>query len=179
VKHIQTFESFLNESYNVNEVGESTVAAYDWKHTIQSKKGAQRFKGMIPKDERFWHDQYDFQTESGLIYIVTVNKKLVKGNKGPIASISFEASEDDWEKTTHSDTFTRGEMYRVMSTIMEITKDYITNNPNLQTLKINPVKNYENDKRRKNLYLAYLKKNTPAGATVKEVGDEIEVHFNK
>ena len=160
------------------EIGDSSATSYDWEHTIQSKKGAQRFKGMIPKDEQFWHDQYDFQTESGLIYIVTVNKKLVKGDEGPTAFISFEASEGDWENTKHSDTFTRGEIYRIMATIMEITKDYIENNPNLQTLSMNPVKNYEKDERRKKLYLAYIKKNIPANASVKEVGDKIEINFS-
>lgn len=160
------------------EIGDSSANSYDWSHTISSKEGAQRFKGMIPKNEKFWHDQYEFQTESGLMYVVTVNKKLVKGNERPTASISFEASEGDWEKTTHGDTFTRGEMYRVMATIMEITKDYIKNNSNLQTLSMNPVKNYENDERRKKLYLAYIKKNTPENASVKEVGDNIEINFN-
>jgi hypothetical protein len=160
------------------EIGDSSATSYDWEHTIQNKKGASRFKGIIPKDEQFWHDQYDFQTESGLIYIVTVNKKLVRGDKSPTASISFEASEGDWEKTTHGDTFTRGEMYRVMATIMEITKSYIENNPNLQTLSMNPVKNYENDERRKKLYLVYIKKNIPANASVEEVGDKIEINFS-
>ena len=160
------------------EIGDSSATSYDWSHTIQSKKGVQRFKGMIPKNEKFWHDQYDFQTESGLIYIVTVNKKLVKGDEGPTAFISFEASEGDWENTKHSDTFTRGEIYRIMATIMEITKDYIENNPNLQTLSMNPVKNYEKDERRKKLYLAYIKKNIPANASVKEVGDKIEINFS-
>ena len=161
------------------EIGDSSATPYNWEHTIQSKKGASRFKGRIPKNEYFWHDQYDFQTESGLIYIVTVNKKLVAGNKRPTASISFEASEGDWEKTTHNDTFTRGEMYRVMATIMEITNDYIANNPNLQTLVIAPAKAYETDNRRKKLYLAYIKKNKPKNASVEEVGDDIEIHFDK
>lgn len=160
------------------EIGDSSATSYDWEHTIQSKKGASRFKGIIPKNEHYWHDQYNFQTESGLIYIVTVNKKLFIGDKRPTASISFEASEGDWEKTTHGDTFTRGEMYRVMATIMEITKSYIENNPNLQTLSMNPVKNYENDERRKKLYLAYIKKNIPANASVEEVGDKIEINFS-
>jgi len=159
------------------EIGDSSATSYDWRHTIQSKKGAQRFKGMIPKKEKFWHDQYNFQTESGLIYIVTVNKKLVKGDEGPTAFISFEGSEGEWENTTHNDTFTRGEMYRVMSTITKITKDYITNNPDLQALIMNPVKNYEKDKRRNKLYLAYIKKNIPAGAKVKAVGNKIEINF--
>ena len=43
---------------------------------------------------------------------------------------------------------------------------------------MNPVKNYENDERRKKLYLAYIKKNIPANASIKEVGDKIEINFN-
>lgn len=164
---------------NVNEVGEGTAAAYDWDHHIESKEKGLGYRGLRTTRTRVWDDEYRFQTESGLVYLVAMTKELARGNEGTIADMSFEAWEHDYSTATHGDTFTRGEMYRVMATIMEITNDYITNNPNLQTLVISPSKNYELDTRRKKLYLAYIKKNMPKNASVEEVGDDIEIHFNK
>ena len=162
------------------EIGDSSATPYNWEHTIQSKEKGLGYRGLRTRRTRVWDDEYRFKTDSGLNYIVRMSRELSLGNKGTIADMSFEAFEDNkYNDANFSDTFTRGEMYRVMATIMEITNDYITNNPNLQTLVISPSKNYESDTRRKKLYLAYIKKNMPANASVKEVGDDIEVHFNK
>ena len=165
---------------NVNEVGEGNVEAYDWEHTIESKEKGLGSRGLHTRRTRVWDDEYRFKTDSGLNYIVRMSRELSLGNKGTIADMSFEAFEDNkYNDANFSDTFTRGEMYRVMATIMEIANDYIENNPNLQTLVMAPAKAHETDNRRKKLYLTYIKKNMPKNASVEEVGDDIEIHFNK
>jgi len=48
-----------------------------------------------------------------------------------------------------------------MGTIMGILKDYIKNNPEVKTFSFVPSIAYDGDKRRLNLYRAYIKKNFP------------------
>jgi hypothetical protein len=57
----------------------------------------------------------------------------------------------------------KGEMYRVMSTIVNIIKDYIKRNDNIKAIIYEPIKK-EGEKgfKRNDLYMAFIKKQMPA-----------------
>ena len=56
----------------------------------------------------------------------------------------------------------KGEMYRVMSTIVNIIKDYIKRNDNIKAIIYEPIKK-EGEKgfKRNDLYMAFIKKQIP------------------
>ena len=72
----------------------------------------------------------------------------------------------------------KGELYKVMATVVQITKDLLEKfskeGKTIKKIEIEPSKNFENDTRRANLYLAYIKKNMPQGSRV-----EVSPNFKK
>jgi len=69
----------------------------------------------------------------------------------------------------------RGEMYRVMATIVALAKKIVKKNKNIKSLSFTGSKNRgDNDNRRNNLYMAYIKKHVKA-KNIEDDGNRIVV----
>ena len=69
----------------------------------------------------------------------------------------------------------RGEMYRVMATIVALAKKIVKKNKNIKSLSFTGSKNRgDNDLRRNNLYMAYIKKHVKA-KNIEDDGNRIVV----
>ena len=125
------------EYENIFEVGDASVPAYPFVRTDRSTTDNPYFVA------------YEFVTDAGINYEVTFAK--VHG----VISINFSAN------NSINDVVNKGEMYAVMSTITKIIIQYLRSfkkNASVKFIKIEPSKNFEGDRRRTNLYLAYIKK---------------------
>lgn len=139
----------------LNEIGEATSEPYPWKKA--SKK----------EDVIF----FTFTTDEGTIYKVALDNYIYEdfheGNKEyPAIEVSFGIKEKGKYSTT---TVTnKGEMYRVMSTIVDIIKDYLKRNNTIKAIIYAPIKK-EGDTgyKRNDLYMAFIKKQIP-GATFED-----------
>jgi hypothetical protein len=105
------------------------------------------------------NQEYTFETDSGLNYVV----KFHKFEFSPLADVSFyftdpnNSSQDKSYINVHLNTANKGEVFSVMSTITQIVKDYLNDNPDMNALSIMPTKDSSKDNRRFNLYMAYIK----------------------
>jgi hypothetical protein len=72
-----------------------------------------------------------------------------------------------------------------MATVVQITKKEVEiskqRNQSIKMIRIEPSKNFENDTRRANLYMAYIKKHMPKGSRVEVSPDlkQIEIILPK
>lgn len=101
--------------------------------------------------------EYCFQTQSGMDYEVRFARK--KNNIFHV-SIAFGVTNEEFEGEEYSLT-NKGEAYRVMTTIVEIVKDYMSNHPNVRTYEFvgEPAAGEDADfpKKRLTLYQRYLR----------------------
>lgn len=136
---------------SITEVGEASASSYPF--TIDE----------ISFDEV----NYNFDTEED-DYIVVI--ELVDMHSG-VWEMQFGVAGG-----TPTDVVDRGRMYKVMSTITQIGYDFINRyKPNV--LRFKPVKDDEkgDDKRRYNLYMAYVRKNLIRDYFAYEYGDYIVI----
>lgn len=118
------------------------------------------------------YSTYKFTTEENVVYKMTVNKFKNKSNKlidydvefGIVKSKPGGRSSIDF-KSTSKDTKT-GNMYRIMSTVVDIIKKEMTLDKQkfdhtLDKIVFSPTKEDESDNRRLNLYAAYIQKQIP------------------
>jgi hypothetical protein len=69
----------------------------------------------------------------------------------------------------------KGELFRVMATIVDLTKKVLKKNKNIKSLSFTGSKNKgDNDRRRNNIYMAYIKKHLKA-KNVEDDGNQIIV----
>jgi len=125
-------DNFIFES-TLNEVGEANIPNLGWE--LNYDKGREAL--------------YTFNNGPET-YNVHIDKKS-PGN------ISFYFSCDgDRDNSTNS-----GNPLTVMGTVISILKDYLTNNPEVNTFSFVPSVEYPNDDRRFNIYMAFIRKNFP------------------
>jgi hypothetical protein len=156
MKHSQLRQIIKEEISKVlSEVGEATSEPYIWK------------KASTKEDVVF----FTFTTDQGSIYKVALDNYIYEdfydNNKEyPAIEVSFGIKEKSQFSTT---TVTnKGEMYRVMSTVVDIVKDYLNRNKNIKAIIYQPTKKEDNiDNKRNNLYMAFIKKQIP-GATFED-----------
>lgn len=141
MKNILEIDSFLNE------IGDRTAGSYKWRLIL---------------DE---HDEvlYDFVTDGGNLYIVRFKKNPDFAYEWEwMFKVSAEGTEDfSYTYLTNS-----GEVYKVMTTNMEIVEDFIDNFLNRKLGKIIKFMGPEKEKnfsrsgesKRTRLYLAYFRK---------------------
>lgn len=145
----------------LKEIGEGTATPYKWKKA--SKK----------EDVVF----FTFTTDEGTIYKVALDnysyEDVKENNKEyPAIEVSFGVKEKGKYSTT---TVTnKGEMYRVMATIVNIIKDYLKQNSNIKAIIYAPVKK-EGDTvyKRNDLYMAFIKKQFPSATFEDSYGSVI------
>ena len=132
--------TFRNYTDSLNEIGDASQKPYKW-----TKSESSRFPGTI---------NYDFVTDKDTEY----RAYFVPTSPG-FYEFGFSAEDGDL-----SATINKGELFRVMSTIVDIMKDFVTTTP-WDRIEFEGSKDFERvekgieDKRRDKLYRAYLKKN--------------------
>ncbi len=155
----------------LKEVGEATAKPYDWRQTSDEEE----------------YKEYTFQTDSGLYYQLDIDIKE-QDQERDTAAVGFgvvKSNDDDQYFKDYDETPSRGELYKVMSTVVSILKDFIKKNKEVKYLHFTTNKVGSGETKRLGLYKQYIKKHIPNadietknryGAevttiTLKEIGD--------
>jgi hypothetical protein len=160
------FTTFVNKNFKpkvVSEIGDaSNIDTYKYSKTLVSADYGQEEYKM------------EFTTESDTNYIVLINKIDRNDDNQWRMDIEFGV-ENDSPSYDYKSVVNKGEMYKVMGTVVEIVKEEIKestrSNQYIKRILIEPSKNFENDTRRTNLYKAYVEKNMPAGSKIAVADD--------
>jgi hypothetical protein len=128
MKNLLTYEAFLLEN-QLNEIGDASLPSYDWK--------------TIDKTSHMEVSKFDVD---GVDYTVWM------GSFKNGVNLTFDANGDD-KITTNMN-----KQYRIMSTVIEIMKDYLERNLTVTKISFVPNEDFKDDNRRLNLYMAYLVK---------------------
>ena len=106
---------------------------------------------------------YEFVTDLGTHYEVTFEIDEDYSKDGPWESMNIEygVDEKDGGGVSYKVETNKGEVFRVMATIVDITKKILKERENIKTLTFSGTKKDEDDNRRNNLYMAYIKKHIP------------------
>jgi hypothetical protein len=115
-----------------------------------------------------------FTTENDTKYAVYIFKQTLDEGETWSMLIEFgvegENSSYDYSAVTN-----KGEMYKVMATIVKIAKEMIAKSKKegqyIREIVIEPSKNFEDDTRRTNLYRAFIEKNMPQGSKIQVQND--------
>jgi hypothetical protein len=139
----------------LNEIGEGTKT-YSWRLDDEDADG---------------HCFYSFDTENNTYSVGVANLK------DGMYDLSFNTTSKDGDPDVSLDT-NEGVPLKVLSTVVEITKDFIKRkDPKIVIFR--PIKTKETnkggDQRRFNLYGAYLKKNLPSDYRLMTVGDSYRI----
>ena len=125
----------------INEVGEASAQPY--KHKLNA--------------QTYYEVEYTFTTDSGLDYIVEFD---LEGNMADVVFLtkqSFDIARSGG-KNVFLQTFSKGELFKVMATITNIVKEFLEKYTDIKTLVISPTKEDDTDNRRAKLYSAFIKK---------------------
>ena len=130
LRHLISIDNYISESA-LNEVGEANIPNLKW--------------------------ELDYSNDRDALYTFNHGPETYKVhiNKRSLSDISFYFScDDDRDNSTNS-----GSPLTVMGTVISILKDYLSNNPDVNTFSFVPTVEYPDDDRRFNIYMAYIKKN--------------------
>jgi hypothetical protein len=127
---------------------------------------------MEESDEEIY--KMEFTTESDTNYVVIINKidRNEDNNWRMDLEFGIENESEGAFPTSYDykSVVNKGEMYKVMATVVKITKRELEDSKkagqNITMIRIEPSKNFETDKRRANLYKAYIEKNMPVGSKI-------------
>lgn len=140
-----------------------------------------------PELETYDEEVYkmEFTTESDTNYVVIINK--IDRNEDNVWRMDIEFGVENESEGGFPASYdfksvvNKGEMYKVMATVVKAVKKEIEDSTkkgqNIVKVIIEPSKNFENDTRRANLYMAYIQKNMPKGSKVQVSKDlrQIEI----
>lgn len=140
------FDNYLNESLElINEIGDLSAKSYKYK-----------LHRYVPKFNEYY---IKFKTDSGVNYDVIIEKEFDKEFNKHGIDVSFSA-DDDYDNVVN-----KGEVYKVMATVINIIKDYIDSDKDIKYITYNPAKKLGNEKiennQRNNLYKQFIKKTIP------------------
>lgn len=131
----------INFTNILMEIGEGNSSAYKYNIKLDN--------GKIVK--------YTFTTSSNLLYLVELKK--IQNAVAVDFQIDAEVSDNMYHETN------KGDMYKIMSTIIKIVTDYLKNNPDIEYIRYEPkqkeTKTSTDSNQRDKLYRAYLKKYIP------------------
>lgn len=153
MKHVKLFEELINE------IGDASAKPY--KHKLQQKN--------------HFREYHEFETDLGTSYEVTFefSEDFSKEGEWTNVEISFGTVEDG--DLNNVIVTNKGELFRVMATIVDMTKKVLKKNKNIKSLSFTGSKNRgDDDKRRNNIYMAYIKKHLKA-KNVEDDGNQITV----
>ena len=155
-------ESLVTPSAFVNEVGEANLKPYKWEEV--DAEGYYVYTRFITDSET----QYDVDIKS------TVYFPPGQMDSVPALEIEFSAKPKGAEGSSAKIVVNKGEMYRVMATIVSIIKKYIKKS-RAEAIIYSPSKKSSEENfgtQRDNLYRAFISKAFP-GTTFKQSGDYI------
>jgi len=155
----------------LKEIGEATAKPYDWRQTSDEEE----------------YKEYTFKTDSGLYYQLDIDIKE-QDEERDTAAVGFgvlKPNDDDQYFKDYDETPSRGEVYKVMATVVSILKDFIKKNKGVKYLHFTTNKVGPGETKRLGLYKQYIQKHLPNaeietknryGAevttiTLKEIGD--------
>ena len=155
-------EALITPSAFVNEVGEANLKPYKWEEV--DREGYYVYTRFVTDSET----QYDVDIKSTIYFPPGQMESL------PALEIEFSAKPKGAEGSSAKIVVNKGEMYRVMSTIVDIIKKYIKKSKT-QAIIYSPSKKSDEESfgtQRDNLYRAFISKAFP-GTTFKQSGDFI------
>ena len=149
------------------EIGEGTAKPYKYKLT----------RTESDPDFGDYFRLYEFVTDLGTHYEVmfTIEEDFSKDEPWEFMNIEFGVDEKDGGGVDYKVETNRGEVFRVMATIVDITKSILKERKNIKTLTFSGAKKDEDDNRRNKLYMAYIKKHIPNVKNVEVDGSEVKV----
>ena len=138
-------ESLVTPSAFMNEVGEASATKYKWEE--------------IDREGYFIYTR--FETESETTYFVDLGTDKYKGI--PVFNVEFSAKPKGAEGSSSKVVVNKGEMYKVMATITDIIKTYLTKFKKVKGIVYYPSKkgNEEFGTQRDKLYKAFITKAIP------------------
>jgi Fe-Mn family superoxide dismutase len=149
------------EIYNIilptlNEVGEGTSKPYEWEKDF---------------------DEYVFTTDNNIGYIVSLSE-MSEGDKMGIA-VEFLAKTPEMDGYSSKIEVGKGELFRVMATIIDIIKSYLSKNPEIEFILYSPSKKTgEGDigNQRDKLYKVFIQKQIP-GIRIRDIGTSAVIAY--
>jgi len=139
----------------LNEIGDASLKPYEW--TVKKSSSPSWDLGM---EKPFIEAEYKFTTDKGVKYKAGFSEEEEHG----FFHFAFYP-----EGGGIKDIVNKGEVFRVMSTIVDIFKDFIEKEEWSEIYYSSVRQNY-GDKRREKLYMAYLKKNLPDWIKIEDIG---------
>ena len=145
----------------INEIGDGGSKPYNYK--------------LTRKDDDYM--LYEFVTDLGTYYEVSfeIDEDFSKDEEWETMNIEFGVDEKDGEGVDYNVETNKGELFRVMATIVDITKKILKERKNIKTLTFTGSKEDDDDNRRNNLYMAYIRKHVPNIKNIEIDGSEIRV----
>ena len=157
------------------EVGEGSAKAYSYKidDDFPTRDGAEY------RDIRF-------KTEDGDDYVVNLKAfwgpaiERDKAKPEPYFQVDF-TTEDEYGFYDDADrVVNKGRLFKVMATVIKATKEFLNDidykEKDIKKMIVYPSKSDQDDDRRANLYMAYIKKHLPV-KSIKYDGDDIVATF--
>lgn len=134
----------------ITEIGDASAKPYDWTQIINTEQ----------------NKRYEFRTESDLNYMVDIRLLYyeIDANHPDYASVEFSIMKKGEDGKYYPDYYVstnKGELYRIMATIVDILKDLLDKNKSLRYIEFEADKEGKNKSQRANLYAAYVKKHLP------------------
>jgi hypothetical protein len=153
MKYIKLFEELINE------IGDAGAKPYKWRWI-----------------DRSYNNYSIFTTDSGLEYQVITQ---LSGDNfyDDGETLSIEYGVKDGNKSRFFDytlVTNRGELFRVMATIVDIIQEFMKKNPGIEYIEFEGSKNEDGDQRRNKLYMQYIKKHLKP-KKVEDDGNKITV----
>lgn len=161
-KLYQVGKEYPKDVKRINEVGEANLQPYKWKEI--DREGYYVYTRFTTDSET----QYDVDIKS------TVYFPAGQMDSQPALEIEFSAKPKGAEGSSAKIVVNKGEMYRVMATIVDIIKKYLKKSK-AQAIIYSPSKKSSEENfgaQRDNLYRAFISKAIP-GVTFKQSGDFI------
>ena len=131
----------------------------------------------VDEDFGFYFRLYEFVTDLGTHYEVMfeIEEDFSKDEPWEFMNIEFGVDEKDGGGVSYKVETNKGEVFRVMATIVDITKSILKERRRIKTLTFSGAKKDEDDNRRNSLYMAYIRKHVPNIKNIEIDGSEIRV----
>ena len=131
----------------------------------------------VDEDFGFYFRLYEFVTDLDTHYEVMfeIEEDYSKDEPWEFMNIEYGVDEKDGGGIDYKVETNKGELFRVMATIVAITKEILKERKNIKTLTFSGAKKDEDDNRRNKLYMAYIKKHIPNVKNIDVGWSEIRV----
>lgn len=111
---------------------------------------------------------YGFDTDKGTMYTVELEQPTDKNN---ILDVSFyPVDEEDPDNEDFTVNTNKGELYRVMSTVVSIVREDLAKHPEIEELVFTPT-----SLTRGSLYISYIKHAFPQATAINTGGNTLQV----